>query len=266
MLEGAKSMGAGAATIASAGAAVDSSQCSFYRKSKIQPMKRRFESLQSIYARTEELQASASSSQDTVHEEALCTPLFDLNCPTLSPPGLGKRGLRILVGMFLHPQNLPQKLPIFIFTTFFRQKRRWRWIQSKDRSKKKSLTLRKIRGSSCITRRPMYWASGCTENHQIRPLCMEFCMTSERDHRSIAQDRLFLLPWGRPVNKRKGKGATYLTNNKKGGEIGDRIRRPEATSSRGRSLALAAYRLATRLDKGKLQRLLRSKILALTLS
>lgn len=138
----------------------------------------------------------------------------------------------------------------------------------------------------------------------------------ERDHRSIAQDRLFLLPWGRPVNKvnpmgtkkrggtalgrrrskkrrltqrkegafeayllireRKGKGATFLSNNKKGGEIGDRSlaskparprgikrsfpvltwisgdgkRRPEATSSRGRSLALAD-RLAVSLATAK---------------
>ena len=55
-------------------------------------MKRRFESLQAIYARTEELQASASSSQDTVHEEALCTPLLDLNCPTLSPPRVREEG------------------------------------------------------------------------------------------------------------------------------------------------------------------------------
>lgn len=55
-------------------------------------MKRRFEYLQSIYARTEELQASASSSQDAVHEEALCTPLFDLNCPTFSPPRVREEG------------------------------------------------------------------------------------------------------------------------------------------------------------------------------
>ncbi|KAM4118724.1 hypothetical protein ACJW30_03G002800 [Castanea mollissima] len=60
---------------------------------------------------------------------------------------------------------------------------------------------------------------------------------------------------------------------------GDGKRRPEATSSRGRSLALAdrlarifgaqyeiLFSCKTRSDKGKLQRLLRSKILALTLS
>nr|KJB09760.1 hypothetical protein B456_001G162600 [Gossypium raimondii] len=89
--------------------------------------------------------------------------------------------------------------------------------------------------------------------------------------------------------KRKRKGATYLTNNKKGGIkrslpvltwiSGDGIRRPEATSSRGRSLALAdrlarifgaqyeiLFSCKTRSDKEKLQRLLRSKILALTFS
>ena len=73
-----------------------------------------------------------------------------------------------------------------------------------------------------------------------------------------------------------GKGATYLTNNKKGGEKGDRYlaskpalpigikislpvltyisgdgkRRPEVTSSRGRSLALSD-RLAVSLATGK---------------
>ncbi|GMJ11043.1 hypothetical protein HRI_004776000 [Hibiscus trionum] len=105
----------------------------------------------------------------------------------------------------------------------------------------------------------------------------------ERDRRSIAQDHLFLLPWGRPVNKLASKPArprgikrslpvlTWIS--------GDGIRRPEATSSRGRSLALAdrlarifgaqyeiLFSCKTRSDKEKLQRLLRSKILALTFS
>ncbi|KAL3520242.1 hypothetical protein ACH5RR_018391 [Cinchona calisaya] len=77
-----------------------------------------------------------------------------------------------------------------------------------------------------------------------------YMIEQERDHRSIAQDRFFLLPWGRPVNKptrpqgikRSLPVLTWIS--------GDGIRRPEATSSHGRSLALA-NRLAVSLATAK---------------
>ncbi|KAH7511382.1 hypothetical protein FEM48_ZijujUnG0021200 [Ziziphus jujuba var. spinosa] len=195
MLEGAKSVGAGATTIALAGTAVDIGNCS----------------------------------------EALCTPLFDLNCPTLStpPPPVREEGPSHPSGDAPSSSESASEISYLHFHDVLSPKTEMEVDSVQGQIEEEVINITKDT-----------WFELYNEE------------AHERDHWSIAQDGLFLLPWGRPVNKA-----------------------PKATSSRGRRLALATYRLAVsltynevltkhegkglchlshRLEKGKLQRLLRS--------